>query len=446
MWANNFTKSTIDLIQQERLNQFIRCSVSRSPIYAPMVKHYLKGNMANTHTLHVTKAELMARFDEWVIDKNVSLTKVEQFLANPKCIGKPFLNQYYLWESSGSSGVPGVFVQDSRAIGVYDALEWGRLNPNDFIRLRINPFGVNKRIALIGVLNGHFASVVSFIRCTNLTRMGNSAMRQFSIALPIADLMMQLNAFQPDIIATYPSMAAVLAEQQLSGELQITPSDIFLGGEMLGLESRSEIQNVFSCCVHNQYGASEFLPIAWECAFGHLHVNSDWVILEPVDHNYQPVEDEQMSFTTLISNLANYVQPIYRYDIGDQVIMPKKQCACGSPFPQIELIGRKDDVIYMKNSVGKGVTILPLTLTTLIEQCGIYAFQLRQSHGCQLKLILAGSHHYSVAQQNECRRQLEAYLIHLGLTNVSLVITAVQSLKVGRSGKIQRIFNEKESE
>ena len=32
--------------------------------------------------------------------------------------------------------------------------------------------------------------------------------------------------------------------------------------------------------------------IACECAEGHLHINEDWVIMEPVDERYQPAAAE----------------------------------------------------------------------------------------------------------------------------------------------------------
>jgi phenylacetate-CoA ligase len=48
---------------------------------------------------------------------------------------------------------------------------------------------------------------------------------------------------------------------------------------------RSCIEQAFGATVRNSYGASEFLPIAWECTHGRLHVNADWVILEPVDEH-----------------------------------------------------------------------------------------------------------------------------------------------------------------
>ena len=43
--------------------------------------------------------------------------------ADPSRIGKPFMDRYVVWESSGSSGEPAIFVQDAQAMAVYDALE-----------------------------------------------------------------------------------------------------------------------------------------------------------------------------------------------------------------------------------------------------------------------------------------------------------------------------------
>jgi phenylacetate-coenzyme A ligase PaaK-like adenylate-forming protein len=42
---------------------------------------------------------------------------------------------------------------------------------------------------------------------------------------------------------------------------------------------RGVIRQAFGCPVTNEYGASEFLALASECACGRLHLNSDCAIL-----------------------------------------------------------------------------------------------------------------------------------------------------------------------
>ena len=445
LWANQLNRSSLDLIQKARLNNLIRYSLSRSPVYERMVQSYKNGCNSDESLLHVTKSELMARFNEWVLDKDVQISQVKQFLAQQSSIGIQYLNRYYVWESSGSSGIPGIFMQDSRAMAIYDALEWGRLSLSDFIRLRINPIAMNKRIAFIGVLDGHFASAVSFMRCRIPPVNSNNPMRAFSISLPIDQLVQHLNAFKPDIIATYPSMAVELASQAVLVRLHITPSDLLLGGETLGDASRLAIQNAFACQIHNQYGASEFLPIAWECDFEHLHFNSDWLILEPVDRNYRLIKDGEVPFTTLITNLANYVQPIYRYDIGDQIIFNSEPCACGSSFPRITVIGRKDDVIHILDKKGDYVTLLPLSLTTIIEQSGIYDFQIHHHPPNKLTIQLVKKQSNSTSKIQKSISQLKNYLGSIGLAHVHLEIEMVSILNGGRSGKAKRIFHEEKN-
>lgn len=443
LWANKLSRSSLDLVQKARLNNFIRYSVSRSPIYQRMVQSYGDDCNSTKPILHITKSELMSRFNEWVLDKNILLSQVNTFLANPSYIGSLFLKRYYLWESSGSSGIPGIFIQDDRAMAIYDAIEWGRLSPSDFVNLRINPMVMNTKIAFIGVLNGHFASVISFMRCSMPPMSCNQSMAAFSSSMPVKQLVQQLNAFKPDVIATYPSVAAELARHLVSGQLHITPRHLLLGGETLGSSSRLFIQNAFTCRIQNQYGASEFLPMGWECAHEHLHANSDWLIMEPVDQNYRLVTDGEVPFTTLITNLANYVQPIYRYDIGDQVIFSREQCPCGSAFPRIEVIGRNDDVIRIKDGEGNLVTLLPLTLTTIIEQCGISNFQIHYHSPEKLSINLLKNQYDSASQIQKCLSQLKNYLSSIGLAHVRLAIEIVPQFNVGRTGKAKRIFQEK---
>jgi phenylacetate-coenzyme A ligase PaaK-like adenylate-forming protein len=66
--------------------------------------------------------------------------------------------------------------------------------------------------------------------------------------------------------------------------------------------------------------------VAYDCGYGSVHVNADWVILEPVDAAYQPVAVGQPSQKVLLTNLANRVQPIIRYEMGDSVTIDPEPC------------------------------------------------------------------------------------------------------------------------
>ncbi len=132
-------------------------------------------------------------------------------------------------------------------------------------------------------------------------------------------------------------------EGRFAERLQIQPS------YWSQIKSRSRqigerLARQFGCVVRNSYGASEFLSIAWDCGAGRLHVNGDWVLLEPVDAQLRPVAPGTASHTTLLTNLVNRVQPLIRYDLGDAITVHPDRCRCGCPLPTIEVDGRHDDI------------------------------------------------------------------------------------------------------
>jgi phenylacetate-CoA ligase len=386
--ATHATPRLIAQRQQQRVLRLLEAART-SPLY----RERLGVERARTSDLSrlppVTRHELMARFDDWVTDPALRLDELQDFVSDPSRAGEPWLGRYVVWESSGTSGKPGIFVQDAQAMAVYDAIEAVRHRPpcstgrglfGAFAAFDV--LGVTDQHAVVTATGGHFASIVSFERLRRINPWLASSGRSFSLLQPVDELVQALNAFQPTVLATYPTAAALLAGEAEAGRLRIAPRCIMTGGETLGKAVRERLTRVFGAQVRNSYGASEFLPIAWECAHGHLHVNEDWVLLEPVDEHYRPMPRGERSHSVLLTNLANLVQPLIRYDLGDQVTWSGQRCGCGSALPVIEVRGRSDDVMQVPSQrKGETVSLLPMALCTVIEEeCGVFDFQLRQ-HG-----------------------------------------------------------------
>ena len=74
------------------------------------------------------------------------------------------------------------------------------------------------------------------------------------------------------------------------------------------------------------------------------------------------------SHTVLITNLANRVQPLIRYDQGDSVTLRPDVCPCGSPLPAIRVVGRTNDTLSFQTDDLGEVRLLPLALGTVIEE------------------------------------------------------------------------------
>lgn len=387
----------------------------------------------------VSKREWMAHFDRCVTDERLKLPALQAFVADPQHIGEPFEGRWIVWESSGSSGEPGLFVQDAGAMAVYDALEGLRRPLLQPLRRWMDPWLLHERIAFVGATHGHFASTVSMRRLARLQP--GFARRSLGVDFlqPMAAVVAQLNDFAPTVIASYPSAALLLAHEARAGRLRVSPAELWTGGETLGAAARAEIESAFGCPLADSYGASEFLAMASSCTLGRLHLNSDWVMLEPVDRHGRPVPPGVCSDGVWLTNLANHVQPLIRYQLGDRITLQAQPCGCGSPLPVIEVQGRSDDVLELAGRGRARVRLLPLALTTVLEERGgVFDFQLVQRGERELRLDLGASH--GRAALRRAGDALRGFLAEQGVEGVRLATRCVSSVGAGRSGKRRRVI------
>ncbi len=182
----------------------------------------------------------------------------------------------------------------------------------------------------------------------------------FPVATPLPELVAQLNAFQPALLAPYATTAALLATEQQAGRLRIRPALVALAAEGLPDGEPARIAAGFGSIVGNSYAATECPFLSYSCRDGWLHVDADWVILEPVDADHHPTPPRQQSHTVLVTNLANRVQPILRYNLGDSVLQRPEPCPCGNPLPAIRVWGRTADLLTFPTPSGQSVTLTPL--------------------------------------------------------------------------------------
>ena len=335
-----------------RLRSLVQFARRHSPLYGEIYRKVSDAVVDISALPVTTKAALMERFDDWVTDRGVTRSRVDAFLADRTRIGDRFDARYVIWKSSGTTGHEGIFVQDEGALGIYDGLLAVQLAAPEFAAQMIaGSMFRGGRAALIAATGDHFASIASWERVCRSSP--GIAARGFSAMEPLASLVAKLNAFQPVYLASYPTMLALLADEKRRGRLRIRPALVWSGGEYLGTRMLDDLEDAFGCHVMNEYGASECLSIAFGCPERWLHVNADWVIVEPVDAAYRPTPAGDTSHTVLITNLANRVQPVIRYDLGDAIVAHPGRCACGNPMPAIRIEGRRDDVVVLKDGVGE---------------------------------------------------------------------------------------------
>ena len=446
LWTRAAGRSAIDAARASRCQAMIAFARARSAYYRHAWQALPQRELLLADLPIVTKAELMSHFDSWVTDPAVHRTDVEAFLADRANIGQRYRGHYLVWKSSGTTGEHGIYVQDETALATYDALLMAQLQA---VRLAGScSWGMlahGGRAALIAAIDDHFASIASWQHAHRDTPWLDA--RAFSILTPLPQLVTELNAYQPAFLASYPTMLAQLATEQAAGRLHIAPSCLWAGGEYLAPATSAAIERDFDCALVNEYGASECMSIAHGCSAGWLHVNADWVVLEPVDRDYRPVPAGEPSHTVLLTNLANRVQPLVRYDLGDSVVAKVGPCECGSPLPAMRVAGRCDDVMSFRSADGRMVALLPLALTTIVEDAAnVHRFQLVQQAPDRLALRLESGDKPGRQQcWHAAASALRSYLATQSLSNVQVVLDHKPPSVDAHSGKLRAAIVEPET-
>jgi phenylacetate-CoA ligase len=394
--ASRGGKASMALRRHQRLLDLVEFARTHSPFYQ---QHYrqlqaeIPESTFREQLPPVTKPDLMAHFDDWVTDPAITRAGVEAFVADKTLIGAPYLGRYFVCITSGTTGIPGLFIQDLDALKVQWATSLVRgyrtwMTP----RMSLAMLRAGSRMAMLVATKDHFQGIGLLERFRKRYPWLTSYFRQvqvLDVTQPLEAIVQALNAFQPARLMGYPTMLDLLAGEQVAGRLHIKPVIAIGSGEWLGEASREHITSAFGCPVHSAYAASECQSIGWDCEQGWLHVNADWVILEAVDEAYRPIPAGQPSHTVLLTNLANYVQPIIRYDLGDSITVKPDPCPCGNPLPAIHVEGRTDEILYLETREGQTIPLLPMGIATVVEQTpGVRRFQAIQTGPSALQIRL----------------------------------------------------------
>lgn len=376
--------------QRERLAELVAFARAHSAFYRDLYRN-LPDRVEDATVLPVTdKRQLMARFDEVLTDPAVTRAAVEEFVAEPGRIGERFAGKYLVATTAGTTGARGLFVLDDRYWAVTSGLmarlgaDW--LSPAQLVQLVVR----GGQFAGVVATGGHFLSVAAGTRERLEKPRRHRRLRIFPVHRPLPELVAGLNLVQPVLLGSYASVLRLLATEQECGRLRLHPKLVLSTAEGLPRDERARVERAFSAPVREVYGCTESSYAAASCREGWLHLLEDWVILEPVDANYNAVPPGVVSHTVLLTNLANRVQPIIRYDVGDRVLVKPDACACGNPAPALLVEGRASDVLTFPTADGSGyVAVPPLALgSTLDRITGVGLFQIVQTAPTRLSVRL----------------------------------------------------------
>lgn len=387
------------------------------------------------------KPELMSEFDAWVTDPEVTRAAVESFTADPDRAGEPMRGGYFVCRSSGTTGEPGLYVHDRTAMRAYQAIsrrvDGAWLSGSGWLSMARHRM---RWVAVVGT-GGHYAGQAWMAWQGHRDALRGRWYHVLPVEKPLPDLVAALNDLDPAVLTSYPSALDLLARERVAGRLRIDPVIVEAAGETVTPDLRARVASGFGVPLREAYSASECPVMAFSCDQDWLHVNSDWVILEPVEADATPTQPGRTSHTVLLTNLANKVQPFIRYDLGDAVMARPDRCTCGSPLPAIRVQGRTGALLDLPGLEGSSVRLPSLAVASILDQTpGARGTQLLQVSSRVLRLrVQPEPGHDAEAVFGDARQRLQAFFDSQGASAVVIDLDPVPPQRDPGSGKLQQV-------
>lgn len=346
------------------------------------------------HELPVlTKSMLYDHFDEIVTDPFVTRANAADHVQSLTGAER-FRGEYIVNTSSGTSG--------SAGFSLFNRSEWATVLAS-FARFERH-IGSGRGM----VTRPKMAVVASSAPWHMSARVGATVrsswmpMLRLDVGEPLEVIVQELNAYQPQVLVSYASMAGVLADEQKAGRLQIAPRRIVCTAEVLSPPLRRRIQAIWGDVVFNQYGASEGGVLAMECESPlrvsgdaetgrrGLHLFEDLHIFEVVDEQNRAVPAGQYGDKVLLTVLFNHSLPLIRYELRDRVRISPAPCSCGRTFLLIDDIqGRHENLMRFPHRDNTTVTVHPMIFYRIFDALPVRDWQVTQD-GNRLTIRLSG--------------------------------------------------------
>lgn len=373
------------------------------------------------------KQLLMEQFDELVTVSDLKQDELRRFDAQESTDQKTYKGKYHVVHSSGSTGTPGYFVYDEKAwsrmlVGIIRAALWDMTMPEILKLLWRGP-----RIVYIAATDGRYGGAMA-------VGDGISGVHGHQLFLdvktPLSEWVRQIKEFKPNMVIGYPSAIKILGELVENGEVQVEAFRVVSCGEPLGASLRNYLETVFGAEVVNIYGASESLALGVETSHEEGMVLFD-------DLNYIEVEDGAM----YVTSLYNFVQPLIRYRISDQISLREPEF--GSPYPFTlagNIMGRNEDLMWFEDEEGNRDFLHPLVIEGFCLD-GLMDYQFRQLSADSFEMLAEVSDPRRVHEiRAEMMEQMGKILEEKQLGYVRFFIRFVEEIRPDRKTGKKRLI------
>jgi phenylacetate-CoA ligase len=430
----SWTRSQVEAAQRNGLRRLLKHAAERSPFHRERLAGLRTSDveLSDLSSLPVmTKAEMMASFDNVLTDRRLSLSVVETALAATAAEPVPILGQYVAQATGGSSGRRGVFVFDRQAKAGF------MLSIMRGLMARLTASGGPPSDGLTFAMVAA-SSAVHPTAAAAAETVGDSipvTVVSVPVTLPWSELIGRLNETGGQILGGYPSMLIRLADEQRAGRLNLTPAMIVSTSESLLPHVRDALTEAFRVPVVDTFACTEGLVGSSDPGGSVLSFNSDLCIAELVDEHNRPVQAGCPSAKILLTNLYNWTQPLIRYELPD--VFVAEPAAEGAGRLRARVQGRADDVLRYP-----GVTLHPHVIrSVLVQSRQIADYQVRQTAwGIDLDVLPAGpAGRTGQIARDELTRALRDQLRMAGLSDPQVALRVVSELRrQPDTGKLSR--------
>ncbi len=378
----------------------------------------------------IDKRILLDRFSDIVTVQGLSQKDLQEFDEATGSDREPYMDQYHVVHSSGSTGKPGYFIYDNTAwstmlIGIIRAALWDLSLPQIVKLLAGVP-----HILYIAATDGHYGGAMAV--GDGIDGVGAKQLH-LDIKTPLVEWIAKVKEFKPDIVIGYPSAIKILGELIEAGEVQTNISRIISCGEPLGAHMRQYFEKTFAHAkILNFYGASESLALGVE------EDNESGMVLFD-DMNIIEVQDGQMYLTSLY----NFAQPLIRYRLTDDITLQRTDGLTKATG----LIGRNEDVLWFKHLGGKRDFLHPLAVEGICVE-GLRDYQFCKTGDASFEMIAEFSEQTDIAKaKQQIQKELNAVLSEKQLDYVTYAIIQTEQIVPDPvTGKKRLILIESEKE
>jgi phenylacetate-coenzyme A ligase PaaK-like adenylate-forming protein len=427
------TRAELEAAKAQKFRALIRYACARAPYYANIIRE--RGLDVNTCKVGdfplLTKAILMANFNDIVTDRRITKEVIADFLTRSIDPQERLFNAITVMHTSGTSGEVGYFVY---ARSDYGRLRAAAMRNREVYRGLLPGFGRRLRrlrLAFYGATGGHFAGVTGMASMqTGIQRLFVDA-RSFEVNTPLPAVVAQLNQFKPDALWGYTTALKMLGDEQRAGRLHIQPAAIAASGEMVTKADMQFLSAAFGgATALSMYACTEHLMLGIS--------NPDGESMMLMDENliFEFYEDH-----SVITNLFNYTLPLIRYRMSD-ILRPLSAPGARRILIQ-NLVGRTEQMPVFVNDAGAKDFISPHIINEIFVK-GVTRFQMQITGPSSFRFPICVDVGLDAAERATAaagvRTRLAEILGQKGLGNVAFEVQIVADIPLNeRTRKFQLI-------